>query len=483
MPCTRRLHIRPPHDHAFEQAIARIRDQLQLPERFPDEVLAAAQTAARQPRLPALDRTDIPLVTIDPPGSMDLDQALFVQPHGDGHRVYYAIADVAAFVTPGDAVDQEAHRRGETLYGADRTIPLHPRCLSEDAASLLPDQVRPALLWCIDLDDRGEGVAVDVRRARVRSRARLDYAGVQADIDAGRADPLWEQVRMVGERRMQRQHRLGAISLGLPEQEIGSADGEWTLTYRARLPVEDWNEQISLLTGMAAAHLMTTGGTGVLRTLPEADPRDVQRLRHVAVGLDIDWPATRSAADFINALDPSNPTHVAMMVAATRLLRGADYATFTDGAPPDARRHAALAAEYTHATAPLRRLVDRYSSEICVALCAGTPVPDWVLAALPDLPATMREAGHRASRFEHAVLDLVEAVLLQKRIGDTFRGSIIEVDRQHPERGDAMIRTPAIEARVDAGAALPLGARVDLTLVKADPTNRDVRFALAPSGG
>ncbi len=478
MSTTRCLHIRSPHDHDFEQDMAAIRREQQLPEAFPDDVLAEAGKAAKQPRLPELDRTDIPFITIDPPGAMDLDQALHVERRDKGYRVHYAIADVGAFVTPGGAVDREANRRGETLYGADRTIPLHPRCLSEDGASLLPDRVRPALLWSIDVDADGEGTHVDVRRALVRSRAKLDYAGVQADIDAGRADPMWDLVREVGELRIRRQQRRGAISLGLPEQEIGIEDGKWVLSFRARLPVEDWNEQMSLLTGMAAAHLMVEARTGLLRTLPEADPHVVKRLRRAARGLDIDWPEQESAPDFINALDGSNPTHVAMMIASTSMLRGAGYVAF-DGHLPGEREHAALAAEYTHATAPLRRLVDRYTGEVCVALCAGEPVPSWVLDALPGLPDTMEESGRRASRFEHAVLDLVEAVVLEKRVGEIFDGSIVDVDRGHRGRGDAMVREPAIEARVEDHADLPLGERVKLKLVQADPESRRVRFGLA----
>ena len=88
---------------------------------------------------------------------MDLDQALHIERDGDGYVVHYAIADVAAFVTPGDPVDVEANRRGETLYGADSKVPLHPKVLSEDAGSLLPDQVRPALLWTIKVDDDRRG--------------------------------------------------------------------------------------------------------------------------------------------------------------------------------------------------------------------------------------------------------------------------------------------------------------------------------------
>lgn len=478
MPATRRLHIRSPHDRDFERDMEAIRHDLNLPHGFPEAAETRAAEAVRHPRLPTLDRTDIPFVTLDPPGAMDLDQALHVERRGGGYRVHYAIADVAAFVQPGDAVDQEAHRRGETLYGADRKIPLHPKCLSEDAASLLPDQVRPALLWTIDVDAEGEGVAVDVRRARVKSRAKLDYDSIQADIDAGRADPLWNLVRGVGELRIQRQQRRGAISLGLPEQEIGIRDGRWVLEYRARHPVEDWNEQLSLLTGMAAAHLMVTAKTGLLRTLPEPDPHAVARLRHAARALDLDWRDEQSASTFINSLDPSNPLHVAMMVSSTSLLRGADYEAF-DGSLPEQRRHSALAAEYTHATAPLRRLVDRYTGETCVALCAGQPVPAWVLDALPGLPTTMRNTGHQASRFEHAVLDLVEAVVLRERIGDIFPGSIIEVEHERPERGQAMIRVPAIETRVTDDHALPLGQRVQLKLVAANPDTRQVQFELA----
>src|SRR5699024_2277928 len=99
-----------------------------------DAVEQAAEQAVRKLELPDLDRTDLPLVTLDPPGAMDLDQAMYLERSGDGYRVWYAIADVGAFVEPGGVIDQEARRRGETLYGADRSIPLHPRVLSEDGA-------------------------------------------------------------------------------------------------------------------------------------------------------------------------------------------------------------------------------------------------------------------------------------------------------------------------------------------------------------
>ena len=480
MPATR-IRLQTGDDRMLAQGIAAIQQEMKLPLAFPPEVDAEAARAAAQPRLPDLDRSDIPLVTIDPPGSMDLDQALhFERRDGGGYRVHYAIADVAAFVAPGGALDAEAQRRGETLYGADSRIPLHPASLSEGAASLLPDQLRPALLWTIDLDAGGEIGAVDVRRARVRSRARLDYAGVQQQLDAGTADPLWTLLREVGELRKQREQARGGINLALPEQEISVVNGHWRLAYRANHPDEDWNAQISLLTGMAAARLMVKGRIGILRTLPPPQPQDIARLKRTAQALAIAWPDGLGYADFIRTLDPSKDVHVAMLTACTTVLRGAAYAAF-DGELPAQPMQSAVAAEYAHATAPLRRLVDRYVGEVCVALCANQPVPDWVRSALPALPDLMAEADRRAKHYERQVIDLIEAVLLAPRVGEAFTGAIVEINGGHGNghEGVVMLRDPAIEARVKAPAPLPLGQDVAVRLVEADPVRRLVRFELA----
>ena len=472
---TRRIHIQPVDNAVLVQGMADIQRELKLPLAFPPEVEAAAAQAALHPRLPTLDRSDIPLVTIDPPESMDLDQAMYVERTDGGYRVIYAIADVAAFVTAGDPVDLEANRRGETLYGADAKIPLHPKVLSEGATSLLPNQLRPALLWSIELDRTGETTTIDVRRALVKSRAKLNYAGVQQAIDAGSADPMWAVLREIGELRQQREHARGGISLPLPEQEIDVVDGVWKLSFRARLAVEDWNEQISLLTGMAAAQLMVQAKVGLLRTLPEPDPRDLARLRITAKALDIDWPTALSYPDFIRSLDPSKDSHVAMLTTSTSVLRGAGYVAF-NGTLPEQSMQSAIAAHYTHATAPLRRLVDRYTGEVCVALCAKQPVPDWALTALPGLPATMQVSGHRARQYETAVLDLAEAAMLASRVGETFSGAIVEVARNEPAKGIVMLRDPAVEAGVSSASALPLGADVKVKLAVADPAKRVTRF-------
>jgi exoribonuclease R len=457
--------------------IRTIQDDLGVSPGFPAEVERAAAAAAADPRMPELDRTDIPLVTIDPEGARDLDQALHIERDGDGFVVHYAIADVAAFVTPGDPVDVEAHRRGETLYGADSKVPLHPTVLSEDAASLLADQERPALLWTIKVDATGEGTDVDVVRARVRSRAQLDYAGVQRQLDAGAADPMFDLLREVGELRIHREAARGGVSLPLPEQEIDIDGDRWSLQFRTMLPVEQWNAQISLLTGMAAASLMVYARVGLLRTLPPPDPGDVQRLHRTAHALGIDWPAEQLYPDFIRSLDPSKPSHAAMVLACTRLLRGSGYVGF-DGEVPAQPEHSALASEYAHVTAPLRRLADRYASEVCVALCAGDEVPGWVHEQLHDLPATMQASSQKANAYERAVLDLVEAAVLRPHVGRSFPGVVVAVDEKERTRGDVVLQEPAVEAAVTSSAPLPLGTDVQVRLAEADPATRTVRFEL-----
>ena len=474
---TRVLKSTGPASGDLRTGIAAIQAEQKVTPEFPAEVQRAAERDASSPRLPDLDRTDLELLTIDPLGAMDLDQAMHLERDGDGYVVHYAIADVMAFIAAGDPVDVESHVRGESLYGADSKVPLHPPVLSEGAASLLPDQVRPAFVWTIRLDATGAVLDARVERARVRSRQRLDYVGVQPQVEQAPEGSTLALLKTVGELRLAQEAARGGVSLPMPAQEIDVEDGRWRLEYREMLPVESWNAQISLLTGFAAASIMIEGKVGILRTLPPAPDWAVTRLRRTARALGIDWPSSESHPDFIRSLDPSHPAEAAMVVACTSLLRGAGYAAF-DGQLPDQTEHAALASTYAHVTAPLRRLVDRYGLEVCASLCAGEPVPEWVRTGLADLPPIMQKSGQRARAYENAVLNLVEALTLQRRVGETFPGVVIEHDHDDERKGTVMVREPAVEAAVSSQSPLPVGEEVSVTLATADPATRRVSFTL-----
>ena len=464
---SRRLTVRAPL--RFDE----VRDDVGVPAAFPADVLAEA--AAVEPALPAEDATDLPFVTVDPPGSTDLDQAVHIAARGDGFRVSYAIADVAAFVRPGGLVDAEARRRGQTLYSPDLRTPLHPPDIGERAASLLAGQTRPAVLWRIDLDATGEVTSVDVRRALVRSREQLDYAGLQAAVDAGRAPEPVALLQRVGELRIARARERHATELEIPEQEVEAAPGGgWTVVFRRQLPVERWNAQVSLLTGACAARLMLDGGLGVLRTLPAPRDSDVASLRRLAPALGVSWPAGAHHGDVISALDGATPGQAAFLEHAAVLLRGAAYTPF-DGQPPADPLHHAVGLPYAHVTAPIRRLVDRFGSEVCVALAAGAPVPDWARAALPELPALMTAGGRLAGALERAVVDATEAWLLAGQEGRDFPAVVLEAGK---DKGTIALDEPAVRATC-AGADLPVGERVLARLELADQAKRMVRFSVA----
>ena len=449
-----------------------LRTELGAPREFPPDVLAEAEASAAAPRLPDLDLTELPFLTIDPVGSLDLDQAMCLTAEGDGFRIRYAIADVAAFVQPGGAVDAEAHRRGSTSYFPDRRVPLHPPVLSEGAASLLADQVRPAVLWTLDLDASGELTGTDVRRALVRSRRKLDYPSVQQQLDDGTADEQLVLLREIGTRRQARARARDAVDLPTPEQEVSDGpDGRPCLTYRAPLPVEAWNAQISLLTGIAAAGLMLDGKVGLLRTLPPAEQEAVDSLRRSALALGVPWPEGTSYGDVVSALDASQPAAAALLTLTTRLLRGAGYTAF-DGTAPEQPLHSAVASAYAHCTAPLRRLADRYVNEVCLALCAGIDVPEWVRTALATLPEEMAASDKRAHAVERAIVDLAEAVVLAPRVGEEFDAVVVE---SGSKGGVVQLLDPAVRARCD-GADLPLGERLRVRLETADPVKRTVLF-------
>ncbi len=454
----------------------RIRAELRIPEAFSPE----AETQARAGLVaegPRSDRRDVPLLTIDPPGSRDLDQALAIAPRAEGgYRVHYAIADVAALVAPEGPIDAEARERGVTIYMPDRRIPLHPTALSEGSGSLLPGVDRPALLWTIDLDPAGSPLMAAVERAVVRSRRALGYAEAQAAIEVGGAhDPTLGLLREVGLLRIAIEQARGGVSLTVPVQEVVRDGTSYALRYEATLPVEDWNAQISLLTGICAADIMAHGGIGLFRTLDPAEPADLGSLRRSALALGVSWPEGARYPDVVRALDTSRPADAAFAVRATRLFRGAGYAAWrrADGDRPPV--HAAIASRYAHVTAPLRRLADRFANEIVLALCAGEEPPAWVLRALPEIPGLMAAAGGRERQAERASVDHVESALLARRVGEVFSGIVVDV---REGRAIVQLADPAVVAPLEGDGAVP-GESVAVRLTHADPADRSVRFSRA----
>ncbi|QFG68839.1 RNB domain-containing ribonuclease [Ornithinimicrobium pratense] len=464
-----------PTGQLLEQTFEAIRQELQVRQDFPHQVLGELRRTMADPDLPERDETDVEFITIDPPGSMDLDQAMHIERAGEGWRVRYAIADVPAFIQVGGSLDQEVRLRGQTIYCPDRRVPLHPPELSESAASLLPDQTCPAYVWDMVLTADGRRESAEVYRAMVRSRRRYDYEETQRLVDSGEAEQTLLLLKEVGEARIRRELERGGASLPMPQQEVHQDGESYVLRLRPLLDSEDWNAQISLLTGMVAGQMMVDGGVGILRTMPAPEDRAVTRFRREAAARGEPWPRGMTYGEFLRTLDRTDPAHLAIINAATSLFRGAAYTAFDGELPAQAEQvQAALAAPYAHVTAPLRRLVDRYALAVCEALSAGREVPDWARAALPDLPAIMRESDQRAKAVDRACVSAVEAAVLRDRVGQTFEAMVVD----QTGRGDAVVQLLDPPVSEPATGHAEVGTMVRVRVDAADVRARKVELSV-----
>ncbi len=448
-------------DRLLDAGLQRIRDQFGVPAGFPPEVaLAAIEASRRTPGPDHVDRTDRPFVTLDPASSTDLDQAFAIERAGADIVLHYAIADVGFFVRPGDALDEEAWRRGVTVYMPDERARLYPATLSEGAASLLPDGPRPAVVFAVRVDPHGDVRLDGVERAVVRSRAKLAYDNVGADDLPADFVELSRRIAGAEERR-------GAPRVAFPEQDLERVDGHWQLRFAPRLVSEERNAAMSLATNLAVADALHAAGTGVFRVMAEPDAAAVGRLRHTARAFGLDWPAVQSLAEFQRSLPATDPRAAAFLTAVRRAGGGARYEPYT---PAETPWHAAMAATYVHATAPLRRLADRYVVEAALAVANGRPVPDDVQAAFAGLPEAMARGESQANRVDAAVIDLAEAVLLAGRVGEVFDAVVVDEDR----RGTVIqLRDPAVLVRVSAHRVDP-GEDVRVRITTVDVNARSV---------
>jgi exoribonuclease R len=227
---------------------------------------------------------------------------------------------------------------------------------------------------------------------------------------------------------------------------------------------------------MAAADIMLRGGVGILRTMPTPAPEVLDRFRLQVAALGCPWPPNQPYGEYLRGLDLSTPTALAALHAAATLFRGAGYSAF-NGTPPAQPTQAAVGAPYAHATAPLRRLVDRFVLVTCEALYRGVAVPAWVVEALPTLPAIMAQSDSLASRLDHESVDAVEAALLSSRVGETFDAAVIASRPGPPPSGTIQLSDPVVTTSIEGPVIA--GSAVRATLVSADIATGQTVFALA----
>ena len=392
-------------------------EDLPRPDGVDDEVEAISANPGFDDDVDDLEH--LPFVTIDNPGSRDLDQALQVERTSAGWLVRYALADASFYVRPGTSLFEHALARGVTYYFPGFALPMLPRELSEGIVSLNERVPRRALLFETEVDREGAVLATTVRRVRIRSRAKLTYAGVQHYFEGQDPNPVaeteWEAslraFSELGQRRIERARQRGMIEFERSETEVTvSPDGDrFQLVRRNRLEVERWNEQISLLCNTEGARILMEVGAyyedlqAIYRVhLPPLEQRltELQAdLRAIAARHDLGapwiWDGAQPLAEYLAQL-PDEPA--AVRRAIDRQVRYTNRASeFSDRHGP----HYALAVDhYARFSSPMREIVGIFThKELLEAL--GLNGEPW--AHDESLRARVIEVANRAQRLQKRI--------------------------------------------------------------------------------
>ncbi|MEO0767047.1 MAG: RNB domain-containing ribonuclease, partial [Pseudomonadota bacterium] len=342
-----------------------------IPDAFPDDVVAEADAQKPQGLKGRTDLRDMPLITIDPWDARDHDDACYAHADDDpknegGHVIWVAIADVAAYVTPGSALDREAKKRGNSTYFPDRVVPMLPDRLSGDLCSLHEGVPRACIAVRMQIDAHGEKIGHAFHRALMRSPASLNYEEVQAAVDGSPNDrtsallePVLKPLYAAYAALVEARHRRQPLELDLPErqivlEEVGTVS---SVAFKDRLDAHRLIEEFMVLANVAAAETLNAKKSPLLfRNHEEPAPEKLEALRETAqaAGLNLAKGQVLKTAHLNRLLSQARDTDDAELInlSTLRSMTQAYYGPVNFG-------HFGLALKnYAHFTSPIRRYAD-----------------------------------------------------------------------------------------------------------------------------
>ncbi len=380
-------------------------------------------------------RGDI-IFTIDGSDSKDFDDAVSLVRTDGGYRLGVYIADVSQYVTAGSALDDEAYRRGTSVYLADRVIPMLPEKLSNGLCSLNEGVDRLTLAVLIDLDSNGERTGYKICEGVIRSTARLTYTGVQAmlDGDEGLREkyaavvPTLELMKELALKRIALRHSRGSIDFKLTETQIKFDEVGHVVDIEKRPTLLSMQmiEEFMILANCAVADRYAKAKLPfVFRAHEKPSPEKLQALNDYleAVGINKRLPLSptpKQVASLLDSLDPA--VEGAVSRVALRSMAKATY-------EPRNLGHFGLAEEYyCHFTSPIRRYPDLMIHRIIKAtlhngMNEAKKFRDTVNAAAEQSSKTERVAQD----CERKVDDYKKAEYLSHHIGEKYSGIISSV--------------------------------------------------------
>ena len=415
-----------------------------IPDDFPDDVMAQADAAKPVGLKGREDLRDLPLITIDPSDARDHDDACYAHADEDpknegGHVVWVAIADVAAYVTPGSALDREARKRGNSTYFPDRVVPMLPDRLSGDLCSLHEGVPRACIAVRMVLDAAGNKIGHSFHRGLMRSPASLHYEEVQDAIDGAPNDrtgplldpvlkPIYAAYAALKAARAERQ----PLDLDLPERRI-ELDRDGTVksvNFKDRLDAHRLIEEFMVLANVAAAETLLSKKTPLLyRIHEEPSPAKLDALRETAqaAGYTLAKGQVLHTRHLNKLLNDAAGTDDAELInlSTLRSMTQAYYGPAHIG-------HFGLALRsYAHFTSPIRRYADLIVHRALITAhgWGSDGLSQHDIEDIEQTGAHISDTERRSMMAERDTTDRYLASYLSERVGNEFSGRISGVAR------------------------------------------------------
>ena len=481
-----------------------------IPHQFPEDVLNESENSHFSVDAKREDLTKIPFVTIDPSDARDHDDAVYSHPDKDpsnigGHVLWVAIADVAHFVKPGSALDEEARKRGNSTYFADRVVPMLPDRLSGDLCSIHEGIERPCLAVCITIDKSGKKLKQTFHRANIKSVASLNYEEVQKSVEGTVNEkvkphfenvikPLYECYFCLKKSKDCRQ----PLDLDLPERkvELFKNGRVKAVVLKERFDSHRLIEEFMILANVAAAEELSKARSEFLyRVHEEPTPEKLNALREVAqsAGFNLAKGQVLQTSHLNDLLTKSKQSDLSELISMTTLrsMSQAYYSRENFG-------HFGLALKkYAHFTSPIRRYSDLITHRALISSlglgCDGLKEMD--SEKLEGTAKHISDTERRSMVAERDTTDRYLASYLSEKVGNEFEGKISGVAKfgffvrlnESGAEGIVPVRTLGTDFYYyddrtntlrgsETGLIIGLGQRATVRLKEVDPIAGGIAF-------
>lgn len=488
-----------------------------IPDAFPDAAVAEADAQKPKGLKGRKDLRDLPLITIDPWDARDRDDACYAHADDDpknegGHVIWVAIADVAAYVTPGSALDREARKRGNSTYFPDRVVPMLPDRLSGDLCSLHEAVPRACIAVRMRIDAHGEKIGHDFHRGLMRSIASLNYEEVQAAIDGtpnertkSLLEPVLQPLYAAYAALIKARNRRQPLELDLPERQIVlEEDGTVSsVSFKDRLDAHRLIEEFMVLANVAAAETLNAKKSPLLfRNHEEPAPEKLEALRETAqaAGLTLAKGQVLKTSHLNRLLNQARDTEDAELInlSTLRSMSQAYYGPVNFG-------HFGLALKnYAHFTSPIRRYADLIVHRALILAHGwgddGLRPED--IEGLEKTGTHISDTERRSMAAERDTTDRYLAAYLSERVGDEMEGRVAGIAKfgifvkLDDSGADGLVPMRSIGAEYfhfdreagtlmgsDTGLTISVGQRATVRLAEAVPVTGGIALELLALDG